>query len=214
MSLYIDSAKLDEVSQAVAQGWLYGITTNPTILAQGGAEPLATLSSLSKFDVQEIYYQVSSEEPAQMKKEAAQAREVLGDRLVVKIPPTKAGFQFAARIAPEQKVCITAIYSPSQAIVARQTGARYIAVYVNRATRLIGDGFKVTAEIAAVLAGGPTEILAASLKSPQEAVAAYNAGAPHLTLPFDVLMALTENPFSAQAVDQFNQQGVYLPGKG
>lgn len=146
-----------------------------------------------------------------MQKEVEQAREILGDKLVVKIPPTKAGFGFAARIAPKQLACITAIYAPSQAIVARQTGARYIAVYVNRATRLIGDGMQVTSDIASVLAGGPTEILAASLKSPQEAVAAHQAGAPHLTLPFEVLMDLTENPFSIEAVNQFNEQGKYLP---
>lgn len=214
MALYVDSANYDQVSQAVAQGWLYGITTNPTILAQGGDDPHETLSHLSGFDVKEIYYQVSSEDPEKMQKEADRARKILGDKLVVKIPPTNAGFAFAARIAPRQTACITAIYSPSQAIVARQAGARYIAVYVNRATRLIGDGMKVVADIAAVLAGGPTEILAASLKSPQEAVAAHMAGAPHLTLPFEVLMRLTENPFSTDAVDQFNAKGAYLTGSG
>ena len=61
-----------------------------------------------------------------------------------------------------------------------------------------------------MLAGSKTEILAASLKSVEEVVAAYNAGARHLTLPLEILLALTENEHAARAVEMFNQTGAHL----
>ena len=51
------------------------------------------------------------------------------------------------------------------------------------------------------------EILAASIKSPSEAVKTLLAGAPHLTLPFDVLQAMTVHELSQQTVDEFANNG-------
>ncbi len=56
----------------------------------------------------------------------------------------------------------------------------------------------------------PTEILAASLKSIDEVVAASLAGAQHITLPYIVLKSLTNHPLSDQAVEQFDTSGVHL----
>lgn len=58
------------------------------------------------------------------------------------------------------------------------------------------------------LAGSQTKILAASLKSPKEAVDAFLAGAQHITVPFDLLASLSTDPLSAQTVEQFNAEGI------
>jgi transaldolase len=61
--------------------------------------------------------------------------------------------------------------------------------------------------MAQILRGSQTEILAASLKSPQEAAAALLAGANHLTLPLSLLEAMTTHELSEQTVAEFNRQG-------
>jgi transaldolase len=210
MSIYLDSAVPEEAQAAVQTGWLYGITTNPTLLAKSGLNPAETYQVLAALPVQEVYYQVSSQNLDRMKHEVRLAEDILGDKLVVKIPPTPAGFRLAAELGPTHKTCLTAIFSPAQALVARQAEATYIAVYVNRATQWVGDGLALTRSLAEVLAGSKTEILAASLKSVEEVVAAYNAGARHLTLPLEILLALTENEHAARAVEMFNQTGAHL----
>ena len=210
MAIYIDSAILSEVQAAVANGWLYGVTTNPTLLAKSSLSPAETYTQLAQLPVEEIYYQVSAADTGQMLKEARLALEILGKKLVVKIPPTREGFTFCAQISAEYKTCLTAIFSPAQALAARAAKADYIAVYVNRATKLAGDGLALTRALANALAGSSTEILAASLKSAEEVIAAHQAGAHHLTLPFTVLQALIENPLSDQAVAQFTQTGTHL----
>lgn len=120
-----------------------------------------------------------------MLKEAHLAKEIAEYQLVLKVHPTEQGFQIIPHLPPEISCCITALYSVAQAVVAREAGARYIAVYVNRATKLSGDGLTLIADMAVALkGGGRTQILAASLKSPAEAGAAILSGADHLDPAF------------------------------
>ena len=102
---------------------------------------------------------------------------------------------------------MTAIYSAAQAAVSAEAGAKYAIAYVNRATRLLGDGFALVRDMANVLQRTNTEILAASIKSPEEAVKTLLAGAHHLTLPFDVLQAMTVHELSQQTLDEFANNG-------
>jgi transaldolase len=55
------------------------------------------------------------------------------------------------------------------------------------------------------LNGGAIEVVAASIKSPTEAVAALNAGAHHLTLPLQVIKEMANHPLSEQAMAQFER---------
>jgi transaldolase len=81
---------------------------------------------------------------------------------------------------------------------------------VNRSTRLLGDGLKLVKEVAEILKHSKTEIIAASIKSPEEACAALAAGAHHLTLPYDILMSLITHPLSEQTAAEFQASGIGL----
>jgi transaldolase len=76
---------------------------------------------------------------------------------------------------------------------------------VNRSTRLLGDGLALVREMRAVIDAdsAPVEIIAASIKSPEEAVATVLAGAHHLTLPLSVIEAMGTHPLSEQAIEEF-----------
>jgi len=208
MAIYLDSAKLDEARQAKELGWVYGVTTNPSLMAKAGVEPKVVLKGLAELEFHQVYYQLVSQTLEDMLAEAHKAAEIVKSELILKIAPTENGFRFVAKYGNEIPCCVTAIFDPAQALVAREAGARYIAVYVNRATKQLGDGPALVRELANVLAGSQTEILAASLKSTKEAVDAFVAGAQHITVPFDLLMSLSTHPLSAQTVEQFNADGV------
>lgn len=87
---------------------------------------------------------------------------------------------------------------------AGQAGARFIAVYVDPATKQLGDGLALVRELAKVFAGSQTEMLAASLKSTKEAMASHLAGAQHVTVPLDLLTSLSSLPLPVQTVKQLN----------
>jgi transaldolase len=210
MALYLDSAQINDAKQAMAWGWVKGITTNPTLLAQSDQSPAETLAALAQLCPGELYYQLMASTLDDMLREGHQAAELIGSQTVLKIPATPMGFQALAQLSPQISCSVTGIYHPAQAAVAGEGGAKYAIAYVNRATRLLGDGIILVAEMAQILRNSPTRILAASLKSPDEAAAALQAGADHLTLPLAQLQALATHPLSEKTVQEFAEGGCGL----
>jgi len=205
--IYLDSALVSEAQVAEKLGWVKGITTNPTLLAKSNLPPETTLKQLAQISPGEVYYQLTAADFDGMLTEGRTAFEIIGEQTVLKVPATSVGFQVVVVLSREIPCAVTAIYSAAQAAVAREAGAKYAIAYVNRATRLLGDGLALVREMASVLKGSHTEILAASLKSPEEAAAALQAGAQHLTLPLNLLQAMTTHELSQQTVDDFAKTG-------
>lgn len=207
MALYLDSTNLTQAQSAMSWGWVTGITTNPTLMAQRSEPPQQVLLELKECCAGEIYYQLMSSTVTEMLWEGAEAFDLLGDQAVLKIPATATGFEALGQLSSKINCSVTGIYSPAQAAVAAAGGAKYAIAYVNRATRLLGDGISLVKSMADVLKGSDTQILAASIKSPEEAVAALTAGALHLTLPYDMLQKMMFHELSEQTVQDFNQAG-------
>jgi transaldolase len=205
--IYLDSALVKEAQTAVAMGWVKGITTNPTLLKKSQLSPIECLKQLAAISPGELYYQLCATNFAEMVTEARKAQEIIGNKLVLKIPATKLGFQVTADLSKEITCSVTAIYSPSQAAIASEAGAKYAIAYVNRATRFLGNGLTLIRAMSDVLKNSNTEILAASLKSPEEAAATLQAGAHHLTVPMSVLQAMTTHDLSEKTVTEFLANG-------
>jgi transaldolase len=207
MAFYLDSTDIGEAETARDLGWVRGITTNPLLLARSELPPETTLQRLAAATAGEVFYQLLAADLAGMLVEAEKAITILGEQTVLKIPATLSGFQALARLSGQVACAVTAIYSPAQAAVAQAGGARYAIIYVDRSTRLLGDGPALVSEISGLLSGSSTEILAASLKSPEQAVAALRAGAHHLTLPLEQLFSLAAHEFTRQTVGEFAKSG-------
>ncbi len=206
--IYLDSAIISEAKTAVNLGWIKGITTNPTLIKKSPLSPEETLTQLAAISPGELYYQLCATDFESMISEAKQAKAIIGNRIVLKIPATDLGFRVTAYLSAEIACSVTAIYSPAQAAIAKEAGAKYAIAYVNRATRLLGDGLALVKAMANILRGSNTEILAASIKSPQEAADTLQAGAHHLTLPLAVLQQMTTHELSSNTVDEFRTNGI------
>ena len=205
--IYLDSAILKEAEIAIKYGWVKGITTNPTLLAKSELSPEETLQKLAILSPGELYYQLTATNAETMVKEGRKAYQLIGEKTVLKIPATTVGFQVTATLSSDIPCAVTAIYSGAQTAIAKEAGAKYAIAYVNRATRLLGDGLKLVSDMKKLLEGSDTEILAASLKSPEEAAAALQAGAHHLTVPLNILTAMTTHDLSEKTVTEFNENG-------
>jgi len=203
MALFLDSANLDEAREAASYGFVIGCTTNPTLLARAGhKDPLPALETLCGLFKGTVFHQVMGHSLEEMGAEARRFMK-LGANLGLKIPCTLTGLRFAAEISPEVTVGMTGVFSPSQAYLSAQAGAHYAIPYVNRVTRLTGDGPGLVAAMAEVLAAEECKILAAGIKSPAEAVETLLAGAVHVSLPLDVIRAMAENALTEKAIADF-----------
>ena len=177
------------------------------MLAKSQLSPEETLQQLAELSPGELYYQITASDFEGMLAEGRKAFEIIGEKTVLKVPATAVGFQVVARMSREIPCAVTAIYSPAQAALSREAGAKYAIAYVNRATRLLGDGLALVRDMSAVLKECNTKILAASLKSPEEAAAALQAGAHHITIPLNVLQDMTTHELSQQTVEEFAKNG-------
>jgi transaldolase len=206
--IYLDSAIIEEAKTAVNLGWIKGITTNPTLLQKSPLSPEETLTQLTAISPGELYYQLCASDFDSAIAEARQAAAIIGDKIVLKIPACDLGFKITAYLSSTIACSVTAIYSPAQAAIATEAGAKYAIAYVNRATKLLGDGLALVRDMADVLQKSNTEILAASIKSPQEAAATLQAGADHLTLPLSILQEMTFHELSVKTVEEFRTNGI------
>ena len=210
MQILLDSAMIEEAQQASDWGWVSGVTTNPSLLAQSSLPPDKTLKKLGKLFRGPIFYQLTGVSMDAMKNEAARASDILGKQLVLKIPATTLGFQTCARLSKKCACAVTSIFSPAQALVAHAAGARFALYYHNRAKRLLEDGADLAARLVEALSRTDTRVVAASLKSPDEVVEARMAGVPILSARFDVLGKLPLHKHAEAALKEFQKSGVGL----
>lgn len=202
----IDSAILDEVGRAMDLGFVRGCTTNPALMAKVKENPTQVIEKLCKIVSGPVFYQLTAETPEAREKEARKFYSICPDKIVLKIPATTENMALVPRLIPIP-CAATAVFSGHQTLLAIEAGCTYVIPYVNRATRLLGDGIKLVSEILEVIkaTGRRVEIVAASIKTPEEATKALIAGAHHLTLPFEVILLLGNHQLSFEAIKEFKR---------
>lgn len=206
--IYLDSADPKEAA-AAELGFISGITTNPALMARHDSPPLEQLQGLLRvFPGGPVFYQPGATEPRMAEAEGRQAYEIDPARVVLKLPARLNMYTLAAKLTREGIPCaMTAVYSPAQAILAHQTGCRWVIPYVDRALRLMEGGDGLVPSLANVLRGSNSEvqILAASLKSPEQVSRAVMDGAHGVTVPMSVLAQLANHPLSESAIVEFER---------
>ena len=202
--LYLDSAGVEDARRAARLAYVQGMTTNPKLMAESGRRPLEQLEALLEaFPGGPVFFQPGSVERAET--ELVEALRLGDGRVVAKLPAQAQMFSLGAELARAGvTVAYTAVYSPAQALVAASSGAAWVICYVDRAARLRPDA-PVVAPVAGVLraAGSSVGVLAASIKSPEQAVESVMQGADAVTAGLAVLEALAQDPLTDSAVDEF-----------
>jgi transaldolase len=206
VSLYLDSAQPDDARQAFSTGLVKGITTNPGLVAKTGRQALEVIDELCNISTGIVFHQLTERDPAARTREANRMAEIRPGRVGLKIPCTYENLSLAAKLVQSGYIVgITAIFNTAQVYLACQAGAQYILPYVNRSTRLLGDGISLVRQMRAVIEAdnSKTQIIAASIKTPDEAISTLLAGAHHLTLPIGLIESMGNHPLSDKAIEEF-----------
>lgn len=205
--LFLDSADLDHAADAARSGVVAGITTNPAIMAASTDDPHARVRELlATFPDGPVFHQLTSGDADQAAAEAAAVRTAAGahvDRLVLKLPAQPFWYRAASRFTRQGwPVAFTAVYAPGQVVCAVETGAGWIIPYVDRSARLLPDERGVVERLRPFLTD-EVVLLAASLKSPDQALGALRVGADAVTTTWDVLGGLMSHPLTDAAIEEF-----------
>jgi transaldolase len=204
---YADSADVDAVSPLLVDGLVRGVTTNPTILERGGRTVGDIPELYARWDqegAREIFFQSWGADAAELVENGRRILR-LGDKAVVKVPATRAGFAAAATLAGGgAPVLLTAVYSLAQAVAAAAIGVRYIAPYLGRLRDAGRDGTAEIRAMQALVAGSGTDVLAASIRTPADFVDLAAAGVPCFTAAPAVLLAALQCDMSDRAAADFD----------
>jgi transaldolase len=206
VSLYLDSALAGEARRAFSSGLVKGITTNPSLVAKTGHSAAEVIAELCEFSTGIVFHQLTEQDPIARKREAFQMAGLHPGRVGLKIPCTYENLSLAAELVRSGYIVgITAIFSTAQVYLVCQAGAQYILPYINRSTRLLGDGIGLVRQMRAVIDAdnSSTQIIAASIKTPDEAIATLLAGAHHLTLPIGLIESMGNHPLSDKTIKEF-----------
>lgn len=154
MKIFIDTAKLSEIKEAISWGIIDGITTNPSLIREAVEKEKGSDTDLSSY-IEEICrtagrerpvsLEVMSQEAEMMVKEAKflyQKFNPIANNIVIKIPINPcteekgADSQGLIAINTLEKegipTNVTLVMTPEQALLAAKAGATYVSPFVGR----------------------------------------------------------------------------------
>jgi transaldolase len=111
---------------------------------------------------------------------------------------------------------MTLVFSPNQAMLAASAGATYVSCFMGRLDDISVDSTAVVAEIVECFrSGGVTsEIIAASIRHPEHAIAAAKLGCEIATVPAKVLRQMLAHPLTDAGAERFRKDWESRPEFG
>lgn len=205
MELYIDTANLDEIKQAVAMGVLDGVTTNPSLIAKEKTDYAARLKEICALVPGPVSAEVIATEYDGMMKEGL-AHAKIAPNIVVKLPITTDGLRACKAFSDQGiKTNMTLCFQPLQAMLVAKAGAYLVSPFVGRLDDVATDGMTLIAQIRQIYDnyGFKTKILAASLRHNKHMVDCALAGADVATAPFSVIKSMLAHPLTDSGLKKF-----------
>ena len=205
MKIFIDSADVNEIREAISLGLCDGVTTNPTLIAKTGrknADVIAEICALAGVPVNAETVGISY---AEILAEGAELAAI-AENVVVKIPMCKDGLRAVQYFAERDiKTTVTLVFNVAQALLAAKAGAAYIAPFVGRLDDVSSSGMDMIKEIVEVYDNYEyeTEIIVASVRGPLHVKQAALAGADAITIPFSLINTLFAHPLTDAGIAKF-----------
>ena len=205
MKFFVDTAEIKDIKELYDTGLLDGVTTNPSLIAKSGRDFKEVVKEICSIVPGPVSAEVASLEYDGMIAEGT-VLAALADNVVVKLPLTLAGLK-ATKTFKERgiKTNVTLCFSANQALLAAKCGATYISPFLGRLDDINLDGVELIENIRVIYDNYAfdTEILAASIRSPNHVTQVALAGADVATIPPAVIRKLADHPLTNAGIDGF-----------
>ena len=213
MQIFIDSADIEEIRDAVAMGVVDGVTTNPSLVAKTGRPFKDVLVDICEVVDGPISAEVVSVDYDGILREARRLAS-MHQNIVVKVPLIAEGLKAVRTLADEGiRTNVTLCFSAPQALLAAKAGASYISPFIGRVDDISGEGMELVEQLVTVYRnyGLPTKVLAASIRHPLHVVQASLIGADVATLPHKVIHQLIKHPLTDVGLERFLADAKKIP---
>ncbi|MFQ5848583.1 MAG: fructose-6-phosphate aldolase [Candidatus Methylomirabilales bacterium] len=213
MQIFMDSANVKMIQDAVDHGLVDGVTTNPSLIAKEGADFRGVIEEICRLVPGPVSVEVVGKTHGEM---MAEGREIakIADNVVVKIPMLKEGLRAVRELTLDGiRVNVTLVFSAAQALLAAKAGATYVSPFVGRLDDYAHVGMDVVRDIVTIYKtyALPTQVLVASVRHPLHFVEAALAGAHVATIPPSVLQQLVKHPLTDVGLERFLADWAKVP---
>tara|TARA_Y100001963_G_scaffold64847_1_gene90307 strand:+ start:522 stop:1190 length:669 start_codon:yes stop_codon:yes gene_type:complete len=209
MKIFLDTADVELIKNHYDTGIIDGVTTNPSLILKSHKNPENVYQELVDIGIKDISMEVVDSTVGGMLAEAVRLVDKFGDAVTIKVPCTREGLLACKHLADKGvRVNVTLIFSPSQAILAAKSGARYVSPFVGRVDDNSYGGLCLIKDIANVFQKQnwyQTEILAASIRNVRDVGRAFEYGANICTLPPTVFEKMYKHVLTDQGLDLFQK---------
>ncbi|KQC28910.1 fructose-6-phosphate aldolase [Flagellimonas eckloniae] len=209
MKFFIDTANLDQISEAQQLGVLDGVTTNPSLMAKEGITGreniLKHYVDICKIVDGDVSAEVVSTDFDGMVKEGEELAK-LHEQIVVKVPMIKDGVKALKYFSDKGiRTNCTLVFSAGQALLAAKAGATYVSPFLGRLDDISTDGLNLISEIRLIYDnyGFDTQILAASIRHTMHVIDCAKIGADVMTGPLSSIEGLLKHPLTDIGLEKF-----------
>jgi transaldolase len=213
MQIFIDTADIEEIRDAVAMGVIDGVTTNPSLVAKTGRPFEDVILDICEVVDGPISAEVIATDYEGILKEARKLAAI-HKNIVVKVPLIAEGLKAVRTLAAEGiRINVTLCFSPTQGLFAAKAGATYVSPFVGRIDDVSGNGMELVEQLVRIFRnyGLDTQVLAASIRHPVHVVQASLMGAHVATIPHKVIHQLLRHPLTDIGLERFLADAKKIP---
>jgi transaldolase len=215
MKFFIDTANVGEIKKAWELGVVDGVTTNPSLIAREGKDPVALLKKICSIVDGPVSAEAVSLDADSMVQEAETLSKI-HKNIVIKIPMIEEGLKAVKRLSGMGiKTNVTLVFSASQALLAAKAGASFVSPFVGRLDDISHLGMGIVSEIMDIYENYlfETELIVASIRNPLHVVEAARMGAHIATIPYSVIIQLIKHPLTDIGLEKFLKDWEKVPKK-
>jgi transaldolase len=206
MKFFVDTADIGEIRDLAETGLIDGVTTNPSLVMKANRPYPTILKEICEVVPGPVSAEVVATDLDGMLKEGRILAKI-AKNIAVKVPMTWDGMKACRALRSEgTMVNVTLCFSANQALIAAKAGASFISPFIGRLDDINLDGMELIQEIRTIYDNYPdfeTEILAASIRSPNHVKQAAMIGADVATCPASVIKSLANHPLTDKGLAQF-----------
>ena len=205
MKFFVDTAEIKDIRDLYETGLLDGVTTNPSLIAKSGRQFKDVIKEICSIVPGPVSAEVAATDYDGMIAEGHVLAK-LAENVVVKLPLTIDGLKACKVFSKEGiKTNVTLCFSPNQALLAAKCGATYISPFLGRLDDINLDGVELIEQIRQIYDNYSftTQILAASIRTPNHVTQVALAGSDVATIPPAVIYKLADHPLTKSGLEAF-----------
>lgn len=206
MKFFIDTANIADIKRIQEWGIIDGVTTNPSLIAKEcGKSFESIIEEICSIVDGPISAEVVDLNVAGMVREG-RALAKIHSNIIIKVPLTVDGLK-ATRIFKAEGINtnVTLCFSATQGLMAAKAGATYVSPFVGRLDDINSVGMDLINELVGIFNNYnlPTNVIAASIRSPRHVTDAALAGAQIATIPTKVFDQMLAHPLTDKGIEMF-----------